>query len=185
MIFSIFSHLQNAPITAVEHQMMGLTFEHQCLLGKSEASSDESPYSNSSDTLTKLDDFNSDEPNSLHSTSNLDNPPSALSEPMTLQSNPEAVTPQPSIPAPPSSQPTSPHIISPVANSPHVNVNITVHIGNGSYQTVNPIDSRQAECQLPFEEGDWSVSSPKQEEGEQTHESVPESGANSTYCFPK
>uniref|UniRef100_A0A3P9LEN5 TNFR-Cys domain-containing protein n=2 Tax=Oryzias latipes TaxID=8090 RepID=A0A3P9LEN5_ORYLA len=169
----------------VERQKMGLTSEQQCLLGKSEAGSEDSQCSNSSDTSTKPDNFISNEPSTLLSKSDFNNPIFALSEPMTLLSNPEAVTPQPSIPAQPSSQPTSPQIISPVTDRPHVNVNITVHIGNGSYQTVNPIDTKQAECQLPFEEEDWSVSTPKQEEGEQTCESVPESGANSTYYIPK
>ncbi|GAA6231973.1 tumor necrosis factor receptor superfamily member 1B-like [Lates japonicus] len=152
--------------------------EQQCLLEKGEACSDHSQSSNNTETLTRTDGSSSqDSIGPLQSTVAINNLCSALSEPMTLISNPEPITPQPSIPSQSSSQPTSPHIISPVTTSPHVNVNITFHIGNGSCGTpsVVPTNLKEADCTLPFGEEEESFSIPQQEDGKQSLMSVQDS----------
>uniref|UniRef100_A0A3Q1BCY1 TNFR-Cys domain-containing protein n=2 Tax=Amphiprion ocellaris TaxID=80972 RepID=A0A3Q1BCY1_AMPOC len=156
--------------------------EQQCLLEKGEASSDHSQCSNNTETLTRTDGYSSHESISpLQSTLALDNPQSVLSEPMTLLSNMEPIPPQPSIPTQPSSQPTSPQIISPVTTSPQFNVNITLHIGNGSCGAPSfvPSDLMQADCTLPFGEEE-SFGTPQQEAGKQSVMSVQESESYST-----
>lgn len=157
--------------------------EQQCLLQKVEGSSDHSQCSNNTETLTRTDGYSTHESISpLQSTLALNNPHSALSEPMSLHSYTEPVTPQPSIPTQSSSQPTSPQMISPVTASPHVNVNITLHIGNGSCGTPSfmPTDLMQANCKLPFPEEEESISTPQQEAGKQSLMSVQESDNYST-----
>ncbi|XP_068568367.1 tumor necrosis factor receptor superfamily member 1B [Cebidichthys violaceus] len=152
--------------------------EQQCLLQRGEACSDHSQCSNNTETLTGTDGSSSQESvGPLLSTVALHNPHSALSEPMTLLSNKEAVPPQPSVPAQSSSQPTSPQVISPVTTSPHVNVNITFHIENRSCGTpsVTPTDSMQVDSTLPFGEEEESFSIPNQEAGKQSLMSVQES----------
>lgn len=167
--------------------------DQQCLLEKREASADHSQCSNNTETLTRTDGYSSHESISpLQSTLALNNLPSALSEPMTLLSNTEPMTllsntepstPQPTVSTQPSSQPTSPQIISPVATSPHnVNVNITLHIGNGSCGTPSfiPTDLMQADCKLPFGKEEESFSTPQQEDGKQSLMSVQESASYSS-----
>ncbi|XP_039972463.1 tumor necrosis factor receptor superfamily member 1B isoform X2 [Xiphias gladius] len=152
--------------------------EQQCLLEKGEACSDNSQSSNNTETLTRTDGCSSYQSISpLQSTVALNDSCSALSEPMTLISNTEPVTPQPSVPSQSSSQPTSPQIISPVTTNPHVNVNITFHIGNGSAGTpsVMPANLKEEDCKLPFGEEEESFSSPQQEEGKQSLMSVQDS----------
>lgn len=156
--------------------------EQQCLLEKGEVSNDHSLCSSNTETLTRTDGCSSHESSSpLQSTMALHNPPSALSEPMTLLSYTEPITPQPSIPTQSSSQPTSPQIISPVTTSPHVNVNITFHIGNGSCGTpsVVPTDLMQTDSKLPFGEKEECFSIPQQEAGKQSLMSVQESASYS------
>lgn len=155
--------------------------EQQCLLEKGEAYSDHSQSSNNTETLTRTNgcsSFESIDP--LQSTIPLYNPCSALSQPMALLSNVEPVTPQPSVQTQSSSQPTSPQIISPVTTSPHVNVNITFHIGNGTCGTpsVLPTDLMQGESKLPFGEEEESFSIPQQEAGKQSLMSVQEESAS-------
>ncbi|XP_045885226.1 tumor necrosis factor receptor superfamily member 1B isoform X2 [Micropterus dolomieu] len=155
--------------------------EQQCLLEKGEAYSDQSQSSNNTETLTRTNgcsSFESIDP--LQSTIPLYNPCSALSQPMALLSNVEPVTPQPSVQTQSSSQPTSPQIISPVTTSPHVNVNITFHIGNGTCGTpsVLPTDLMQGESKLPFGEEEESFSIPQQEAGKQSLMSVQEESAS-------
>ncbi|XP_041809846.1 tumor necrosis factor receptor superfamily member 1B isoform X1 [Chelmon rostratus] len=154
--------------------------EQQCLLEKAEANSDQSGCDNI-ETLTRTDDcssYNSIGP--LQSTIAREGPHSDLSEPMTLLSNTEPVAPQTSIPTQCSSQPTSPQIISPVTTSPHVNVNITFHIGNGSGGTPSaiPSDFMHVNSKPHFVEEEESFSIPQQEAGKQSLMSVQES---STY----
>ncbi|KAK2861951.1 hypothetical protein Q5P01_001484 [Channa striata] len=160
--------------------------EQQCMLEKGEASSiDHSQCSNNSETLTRTEGCSTNESiGPLQSTVALNNFPSALSEPMPLISNLDPLTPQPSIPTPSSSQPTSPQIISPVTTSPHVNVNITFHIGNGSCgaQPAIPTDLRLSDCKIPFGEEDESFSIPQQEDGKQSLMSVQESTESTDYC---
>lgn len=154
--------------------------EQQCLLDKGEACSDKSQSSNNTETLTRTDDCSSYESiGPLQSTIALHGPQSALSEPMTLLSNAEPVPPQTSIPTQSSSQPTSPQIISPVTTSPHVNVNITFHIGHGSGRTpsVMPTDLGQPDYQIPFGEEEESFSIPQQEAGKQSVMAVQESAS--------
>ncbi|XP_054883205.1 tumor necrosis factor receptor superfamily member 1B [Poeciliopsis prolifica] len=154
--------------------------EQMCLLEKGEVTSDHSVSSSDTETSTRADDFSSHEyPKPLQPTLGFDNPASLLSEPMTLQSVP--FTPQRSISTQSSSQPTSPQIVSPVTNSPHVNVNITLHIGNGSCGTPSfqPGDFNQVEHQLPFGQEEESVSAPQQEAGKLSFMSVEESPS---YC---
>ncbi|NP_001298267.1 tumor necrosis factor receptor superfamily member 1B precursor [Oreochromis niloticus] len=156
--------------------------ENECLLEKGEASSDHSHCTTNTETLTRTDGCSSQESISpLHSTFALDNPLSVLSEPMTLLSNIESAAPQPSIQTQTSSQPSSPQIITPMTTSPHVNVNITLHIGNGSCGTPAfiPADLIKPDCKLPYGEEEESFSTPQQEDGKQSLMSVPES---STYC---
>ncbi|KAM4588905.1 tumor necrosis factor receptor superfamily member 1B isoform 2-T3 [Odontesthes bonariensis] len=167
-----------------ESQMTSFTAttpEQVCLLEKVEANSDQSQCSSNSETLTRGDGYSSDISSSpLQSTLGLDHLTSVMSEPRTLLSNTEPVSPPSSIPAQSSSQPTSPQIISPVTNSPHVNVNITLHIGNGSCGTPSftPTDFRQPEC--PFGAEEESFSTPQQEAGKQFLTSVQESVSDST-----
>lgn len=145
--------------------------EQQCLLEKGEACSDQSQSSNNTEILTRTDDCSSYESIApLHS---------ALSEPMTLLPSTEPVPPQTSIPTQSSSQPTSPQIVSPMTTSPHVNVNITFHIGNGSGRTpsVMPTDLVQVDSQLPFGEAEESFSIPQQEAGKQSMMAVQESAS--------
>ncbi|XP_044203992.1 tumor necrosis factor receptor superfamily member 1B isoform X1 [Thunnus albacares] len=161
------------------------TAEQQCLLEKVEDGNDLSQCSSNTDTLTRTDGCSSHESISpLQSTLALDNPYSALSEPMTLMSNTEPITPQPSIPTESSFQSTSPQIISPVTPSPQVNVNITFHIGNGSSKTssVIPTDScvMQTDPKLPFGEEEECSCIPQQEAGKQSLMSVQESTSYST-----
>ncbi|KAI3369381.1 hypothetical protein L3Q82_007615 [Scortum barcoo] len=164
--------------------------EQQHLLEKGEHRSDLSLSNNNTETLTRTDGCSSFESiGSLQSTMACQGPHSALSEPMTLRSNVEPVTPQPGVPAQPSSQassqpssqasclpsslpssqPTSPQIVSPVTTSPHVKVNITFHIGNGSVgsQAVLPADMMQVDSKLRFGEEEESFSIPQQEAGKQ------------------
>ncbi|XP_074500206.1 tumor necrosis factor receptor superfamily member 1B [Sebastes fasciatus] len=157
--------------------------EQRHLLQNGEASSDHSQCSNNTETLTRTDGCSSLESiGPLQSTLALHDPHSALSEPRSLHSNIEPFTPQPSIPiqysSQPSSQPTSPQVISPVTTSPHVNVNITFHIANGSCGTptsITPTDLRQVDSKLPFGEEEETFSIPQQEAGKQSLMSVQES----------
>uniref|UniRef100_A0AAX7U3E4 TNFR-Cys domain-containing protein n=1 Tax=Astatotilapia calliptera TaxID=8154 RepID=A0AAX7U3E4_ASTCA len=156
--------------------------ENECLLEKGEASSDHSQCTTNTETLTRTDGCSSQESISpLHSTFALDNPLSVLSEPKTLHSNKDSAAPQPSIQTQTSSQPSSPQIITPMTTSPHVNVNITLHIGNGSCGTPAfiPADLIKPDCKLPYGEEEESFSTPQQEDGKQSLMSVPES---SNYC---
>lgn len=151
--------------------------EQESLLEKGRQGSNLSQQSNKSETLPEEDDDTShDCIDFLQPTLAITGLTSALSEPMTLLSNTEPVSPQNSIPT----QPTSPQIVSPVTNSPHVNVNITLHIGNGS--CTNPsfksTDLSQAEFKLPFGQEEESFSTPQQEAGDLSKASVPES----VYC---
>ncbi|XP_070702869.1 tumor necrosis factor receptor superfamily member 1B [Pempheris klunzingeri] len=161
--------------------------EQHCLLEKGGACTDRSLCGNNTETLFRENGCSGYESiGPLQSTLALHNPSSALSEPMTLLSNTEPVSPQASIPTQSSSpssspssssQPTSPQIISPVTTSPHVNVNITVHIGNGTAGTpsVMPTDLIQVDSELPFGEEEESFSIPQQEAGKQSLMSVQES----------
>ncbi|XP_047439570.1 tumor necrosis factor receptor superfamily member 1B isoform X2 [Mugil cephalus] len=154
--------------------------EQQCLLEKGETGSDQSQYSTS--TETKTDGYSShDSISPSQSTIALDNPHSALSEPMPLLSNIDLISSHPSNLTQSFSQPSSTHVISPVATSPHVNVNITLHIGNGSCGTPSfmPADSIQEDCNVPFSEKEESFSIPQQEAGKTSLMSVQESGS---YC---
>ncbi|KAM7402308.1 hypothetical protein PAMP_017555 [Pampus punctatissimus] len=159
--------------------------EQQFLLEKGEASNDYSQCSSNTETLTRTDGCSSDESISpLQSTITYYNPHSALSEPMPLMSNTEPTTPQSSIPTQLSSQPTSPQIISPDTTSPLVNVNITVHIGNGS-PSIMPTESSdehslsrlswQTDPKLPYGKEEECFSIPQQEAGKQSLMSVQES----------
>lgn len=153
------------------------SLEQQCLLGTGKTSSDLSQYSNNSETLTRTEDCSSNESICrLQSTVSQYHPSSALSEPTPLISTTDPVTHQPSIVTQSSSQPTSPQIITPVTTSPHVNVNITFHIGNGTCGTpsVIPTDVRRADCKLPFGEEEESFSIPQQEDGKRSLMSVEE-----------
>lgn len=168
-----------------ETQLTSLTVtspEQQCLLQNGEVCSDHSQSSNNTETLTRTDGCSSEESiGPLLSTVALHNPLSALSEPMTLLSNTEPISPQLSVPtqisSQPSSQPTSPQVISPVTPSPHVNVNITFNIANGTCgtPTVTPTDLMQVDSKLPFGEKEESFSIPQQEAGKQSLISVQES----------
>uniref|UniRef100_A0A3Q0S1G0 Tumor necrosis factor receptor superfamily, member 1B n=1 Tax=Amphilophus citrinellus TaxID=61819 RepID=A0A3Q0S1G0_AMPCI len=151
--------------------------ENQRLLEKREPSSNHSQCATNTDTLTRTEL----ERDPLQPTLGLVSPSSNLSEPMTLMSNIEPTVPQPSIQTQTSSQPSSPQIVTPVTTSPHVNVNITLHIGNGSCRTPAfiPTDLLQANDKLPFGEEEESFSTPQQEDGKQSLMSVQES---SSYC---
>ncbi|XP_055364698.1 tumor necrosis factor receptor superfamily member 1B isoform X2 [Betta splendens] len=153
--------------------------EQLCLLEKGEASSDYSQYSNNTESLPRTCGSSSQESiGPLQSTMGLNNNQSSvLSEPMPLVSNTNTVISESSILTPSSPQPTSPQIVNPVTTSPHVNVNITFHIGNGSCgtQSVMSTDLKQADCGLPFGEKEESFSIPQQEDGKQSLMSVQES----------
>ncbi|XP_029358182.1 tumor necrosis factor receptor superfamily member 1B [Echeneis naucrates] len=140
--------------------------EQQCLLGKGDVCCDHSQSSNNTETLTRTDGSSNHESSGhLNSTVDLNNSYSALSEPMSLISNVEPAAPQPSVPSNYSSQPTSPPII-----SPHVNVNITLNIGNGScgMPSVVPRNLMEADCEIPFGEEEKSFSFPQQEHGKES-----------------
>uniref|UniRef100_A0A1A8RFH7 Tumor necrosis factor receptor superfamily, member 1B n=2 Tax=Nothobranchius rachovii TaxID=451742 RepID=A0A1A8RFH7_9TELE len=166
----------------VESQMASFTLtsqEQECLLKKGEL--DQTQRNNSCETLTKVDDYtNLESTGSLQPTLALNSPTSALSDPMSLLSNTEPVSLQPSIQTQCTSQPTSPQIISPVTNSPHVNVNITLHLGNGSCggPSFQPSDLSQADSKLPFAQEEECFSTPEQEAGSSSKASVQES----LYC---
>lgn len=154
--------------------------EEQCLLGNGEACSEHSLSNNNTESLTQTEGCNSHESNGpLQSTVALNRSHSALSEPMTLLSNAEPATPAPSGPTVPQSpcQPTSPQIISPLTTSPHVNVNITFHIGNGSggMPSVIPTNLKEPDRKLPFGEEEKCYSTPQQEDGKQSQISVQDS----------
>lgn len=184
--------LQINPNYLGETQLASFTVtspEQRHLLQNGEASSDHSQCSNNTETLTRTDGCSSLESiGPLQSTLALHDPHSALSEPRSLHSNIEPFTPQPSIPiqysSQPSSQPTSPQVISPVTTSPHVNVNITFHIANGSCGTptsITPTDLRQVDSKLPFGEEEETFSIPQQEAGKQSLMSVQESESYSAW----
>ncbi|XP_037831100.1 tumor necrosis factor receptor superfamily member 1B [Kryptolebias marmoratus] len=168
----------------VESKTTSLTLtspEQVRLLEKGREGGDQNQCSSNSETLPKADDYTShDCSSSLHPTSAPNSLTSALSEPMTLLSNTELASPQASVPAQCSSQPTSPQIVSPVTNSPHVNVNITLHIGNGSCGSppFKSTDLSQEEYKLPFGQEEESFSTPQQEAGDLSKTSVLES----VYC---
>ncbi|KAM3878029.1 tumor necrosis factor receptor superfamily member 1B [Diretmus argenteus] len=155
--------------------------EQQCLLETAEASSSLSHSSNDAETVVRMEDSSSQECESigpLQSTIAVHNPDSSLSEPMSLISNTEPISSQPSISPQSPSQPISPQLISPVAASPHVNVNITFHIGNGSCGTppILPTDSLQTDPDLPVgQEEESFFSMPQQEAGKQSLTAVQES----------
>ncbi|XP_056130544.1 tumor necrosis factor receptor superfamily member 1B [Lampris incognitus] len=112
----------------------------------------------------------------IPSTIPLNNTQSFLSEPMPLLSITEPISPE-SVPPQPTSQPTSPQLISPVTNNPHVNVNITFHIGNGSCGALSiiPKDSTQTNPDLPVGKEEECCSIPQQEAGKQSLMAVQES----------
>uniref|UniRef100_A0A3Q2CVB8 TNFR-Cys domain-containing protein n=1 Tax=Cyprinodon variegatus TaxID=28743 RepID=A0A3Q2CVB8_CYPVA len=166
--------------SSVESPMTSLPMTSQeqvCLLAKGEVSSDQSLSSSDTETSIRTDGFSrNDSLRPLQPTLGIDNPSSVLSEPMVLQSFTEPMAHRPSLSTQGSSQPTSPLIVSPLTNSPHVNVNITLHIGNGSCGTPSfqPTDVNQSEYQLPFGQEEESVSSPQQEAGKLSLISVQE-----------
>lgn len=144
--------------------------EQECLLEKSEpSSSSQSQSSRSTDTLTRTENYSiSESIGPLQPTLPVHDPQSEASESMTLFSSTEALPPQNSIHAQSSSLPATPRIISPVTTSPHVNVNITFHIGNGSGGTpkISPTDL-QVNPQLPFGEEEEASGTSQQEAGKQ------------------
>ncbi|CAL1608314.1 unnamed protein product [Knipowitschia caucasica] len=109
----------------------------------------------------------------LHST--LPQPHSAFSEPFSLQSNTDFSVASSSLQS--FSQPTSPQSTAP---SPLVNVNINLHIGNGTCGTpaVTLRDIGPAESAIPFgEEEESCCSYLQQEDGKPSLLSVEESGS--------
>uniref|UniRef100_A0A1A7X6C3 Tumor necrosis factor receptor superfamily, member 1B n=2 Tax=Iconisemion striatum TaxID=60296 RepID=A0A1A7X6C3_9TELE len=164
----------------VESQMASLTLtsqEQECLLEKGEIDQTQC-NNNSCKTLPKADEYTTLESiGSLQPTLALNSPTSALSDPMSLLSNTEPFSLQPSIQTQCSSQPTSPQIINPVTNSPHVNVNITLHIGNGSCggPPFKPSDFSQTDSKLPLAQEEECFSTPEQEAGSSSKASVQES----------
>uniref|UniRef100_UPI003AAE3412 tumor necrosis factor receptor superfamily member 1B n=1 Tax=Centroberyx gerrardi TaxID=166262 RepID=UPI003AAE3412 len=141
----------------VETQLTSFTVrspEQQCLLETGGRCCSLSPSSNDAEIVTRMGGCSSQgcEPATV-----LYNPHSTLSEPMSLRSNPESSVPHQS----PS------QLSSPVAANPHVNVNITFHIGNGSCGTpsVIPADSVQTDPDLPVGEEEQCFSVPQQEAG--------------------
>ncbi|XP_073324463.1 LOW QUALITY PROTEIN: tumor necrosis factor receptor superfamily member 1B [Pagrus major] len=173
--------------------------EQHCLLVKGEAYSDQSQSSSSTEASTRTDGCSSFESiGPLQSTVALQDPHCALSEPMPLLSNIDPVNPQTSIPTQYSSQPTSPQITTPPATSPQFNVNINIHIGNGSGGTtpVTPTDLMHVDSKLPFGvdsklpfgvdsklpfgEEEQSFSIPQQEAGKQSLTSVQETASYSS-----
>lgn len=125
---------------------------------------------------SNIDDHNSNESiDPLQSTLPLHEPESAFSEPLPLQTLVGQFVSSkngPSVPT--SSQPTSPHS---VTTSPLVNVNINLHIGNGTCgaQAVMLKDMTPAEPQIPFGEEEESCSILHQEDGKPSLLSVEES----------
>lgn len=148
--------------------------EQESLLEKSEpssgiSSSSQSQSSRSTDTLTRTENCSiSDSIGPLLTTLPLHDPHPDVSEPMTLFSSTEGLPSQSSIHTQSSSLPATPQIISPVTTSPHVNVNITFHIGNGSGETrkVSSADL-QADSQLPFGEKEEACGTLQQETGKE------------------
>lgn len=171
--------LQMSEDSFKETTLISYTQERERLLKEAEACSSQSQSSNSTDLLTRSDDCSSFESiGPSQSTAALHGPHStALSEPMPLRSHRESVPSQTSVPAQPPSQPTSPHVISPIATSPHVNVNITFNIGNGSEKTqcVTPTSLVQSDCHLQFGEEEETFSIPQQEAGKEAVVTVQES----------
>lgn len=109
------------------------------------------------------------------STLPLHQPESAWSEPLPLQSNMDQFVSSKNGPTvQTSSQPTSPQS---VTSSPLVNVNINLHIGNGTCgaQAVMLKDLTPAEPQIPFGEEEESRSFLQQEDGKPSLLSVEES----------
>lgn len=162
-----------------ETQRISYTQDEERLLKEGEACSSQSQSSNSTDLLTRSDDCSSFESvGPLQSTAALHGPHStALSEPRPLRSHIESVPSEASVPMQPPSQPTSPHVISPITTSPHVNVNITFNIGNGSEKTqcVTPTGLVQSDCHLQFGEKEETFSIPQQEAGKESMVTVQES----------
>lgn len=148
-----------------ETRRISYSLEGERLLKEGEACSSQSQSSNSTDLLARSDDCSSFEsfgpPHGPHST--------AMSEPRTLRSHGESAPSHTSVPM----QPTSPHVISPVTTSPHVNVNITFNIGNGSEKT--PTGLVQSGCHLQFGEKEETFSVPQQEAGKESMVTVQES----------
>lgn len=167
-------YFEQAPLTSFTETSP----EQRCLLVKGEACSDQSQSSSNTEASTRTDGCSSYESiGPLQSTVALHDPHCALSEPMPLLSNIDPVTPQISIPTQYSSQPTSPQIIKPPTTSPQFNVNINIHIGNGTNGTtpVTPTDLMQVDSKLPFGEEEQFFSIPQQEAGKQSLTSVQES----------
>lgn len=158
------THLMSMNVTALEQE---------CLLEKSEPStSDQSHSSRSTDVLTRTENGSSSESiGPLQPTLDLH---FEASESMALFPCKEALPPQNSVHAQ-SSQPATPQIISPVT-SPHVNVNITFHIGDrsGGATKASPTDL-QVDPQLPFGEEEEALCILQQEAGKQFVTAVQES----------
>lgn len=143
--------------------------ELECLLEKSQPSSSSQDSSRSTDALTRTENCSlSESIGPLQPTLPVHDPHSEAFELTTLLSCTEALPSQNRIHAQSSSQPTTTQIISPVTTSPHVNVNITFHIGNGSGGTpkVLPTDL-QVEPKIPFGEEEEAPSTLQQEAGKQ------------------
>ncbi|CAN9512077.1 unnamed protein product [Ophioblennius macclurei] len=153
--------------------------EQQCLQENGRLlCSESSQNSTGAETSTRTDCYNSHQSNGhSQSTYVFDHPQSPLSEPMTLLSDSESFARQSSVPSQSSSQPTSPQIISPITPVPHVNVNITLNIGNGSCgaQSCMLTGLKPADCDLPFGEKEECISTPQQEGGKESLMSVLES----------
>ncbi|KAJ0068890.1 hypothetical protein NL108_014017, partial [Boleophthalmus pectinirostris] len=118
----------------------------------------------------------------LQSTIPVYQPQSALSEPLPLQSNVDQVVSQTGTSLQSSSQPTSPQSMAP---SPLVNVNINLHIGNGTCTSpaVMLSDTATAEPKIPFGEEEESCSLLQQEDGKHSLLSVEESGSYNNMSF--
>lgn len=171
--------LQMSDDYSKETQRISYTHEEERLIKEGEACSSQSQSSNSNDLLTRRDDCSSFESFvPLQSTAALHGPHStAMSEPKPLRSHRESIPSHTSVPMQPLSQPTSPHVISPISPSPHVNVNITFNIGNGSEKTqcVAPTSLVQSDCHLQFGEEEETFSIPLQEAGKESMVTVQES----------
>ncbi|XP_029947766.1 tumor necrosis factor receptor superfamily member 1B isoform X2 [Salarias fasciatus] len=152
--------------------------EQQCLLEKGTLPcSERSQSSTSTETSTGTDCHNSHESIcASQATLALDPHHLCLSEPMTLLSDSEPGAAQASVCSQSSSQPTSPQIISPITPGPHVNVNITLNIGNGSCLLAG---LKPEDCDLPFGEEEECVNTPQQEGGKESLTPVHESDS---YC---
>lgn len=151
--------------------LMDMGPERQCLLKKLEV------CSNQMQCIRSTDDNSSNEsigPQPL--TLPLYQPQSFLSEPMTLQSNTDYGVSQTSAATQSSSQPTSPQNMTP---SPLVNVNINLHIGNGTCGTPSVMltDIIPVDPEVPYGEEEVSSSLPQQEAGKLSLTSVEESGS--------